>query len=123
MFFKDLFTALWSLLLIIPGIIKGYEYCMIPYLLAEDPSISKDDAFAATKQMMDGDKWNTFVLDLSFIGWAFLGVLTCCILNIFYVAPYQNLTNAQLFYALKNKISWQDSSQTSYQDQNQNPYL
>ena len=123
MFFMDLFTALWSLLLIIPGIIKGYEYRMIPYLLAEDPSINKDDAFAATKQMMDGDKWNTFVLDLSFIGWAFLGVLTCCILNIFYVAPYQNLTNAQLFYALKNKISWQDSSQTSYQDQNQNPYL
>ena len=123
MFFRDLFTALWSLLLIIPGIIKDYEYRMIPYLLAEDPSISKDDAFAATKQMMDGDKWNTFVLDLSFIGWAFLGALTCCILNIFYVAPYQNLTNAQLFYALKNKISWQDSSQTSYQDQNQNPYL
>ena len=72
MFFRDLFTALWSLLLIIPGIIKDYEYRMIPYLLAEDPSISKDDAFAATKQMMDGDKWNTFVLDLSFIGWAFL---------------------------------------------------
>lgn len=142
MFFKDLFTALWSLLFIIPGIIKGYEYRMIPYLLAEDPTISKDDAFATTKQMMDGDKWNTFVLDLSFIGWALLGALTCCILNIFYVAPYQNLTNAQLFDALKNKISgnpysgqtayytdsnaqtsWQDPSQNPYQDQNQNPYL
>ena len=134
MFFKDLFTALWSLLFIIPGIIKGYEYRMIPYLLAEDPTISKDDAFATTKQMMDGDKWNTFVLDLSFFGWALLGALTCCILNIFYVAPYQNLTNAQLFDALKNKISgssytgqtsyYTDSAaQTSWQDQNQNPYL
>ena len=142
MFFRDLFTALWSLLLIIPGIIKGYEYRMIPYLLAEDPTISKDDAFATTRQMMDGDKWNTFVLDLSFFGWALLGALTCCILNIFYVAPYQNLTNAQLFEVLKNKISggsytgqtsyytdsaaqssWQDSFQNPYQDQNRNPYL
>lgn len=142
MFFRDLFTALWSLLLIIPGIIKGYEYRMIPYLLAEDPTISKDDAFATTRQMMDGDKWNTFVLDLSFFGWALLGALTCCILNIFYVAPYQNLTKAQLFEVLKNKISggsytgqtsyytdsaaqssWQDSFQNPYQDQNRNPYL
>lgn len=104
MFFKDLYTFLWALLLIIPGIIKGYEYRMIPYLLAEKPDMDMKEAFALTKKMMDGDKGNAFVLDLSFLGWNLLGALTCCILNIFYVHPYQNLTNARLYEVLKQKI-------------------
>lgn len=78
---------------------------MIPYLLAEDPTISKEDAFRLTKQMMTGDKWNAFVLDLSFIGWELLSILTCCILFIFYVAPYEYLTHAELYKVLKHKIS------------------
>lgn len=105
MFFKDLYTFLWSLLFIVPGIIKSYEYRMIPYLLAENPDLDMNAAFTLTKRMMYGDKLNAWVLDLSFIGWNLLGALTCCILNIFYVSPYQNLTNAQLFEALKGKLS------------------
>ena len=114
MFFKNLYTFLWSLLLIIPGIIKGYEYRMIPYLLAENPGIDMKEAFEKTKQMMDGDKANAWVLDLSFLGWNLLGALTCCILTVFYVAPYQNLTNAQLYEVLKLKVSGPSGS---------NPYL
>ena len=56
---------------IIPGIIKAYEYSMIPYLLAENPNMSKQEAFAISKELMDGNKFNAFVLDLSFI----LGIL------------------------------------------------
>lgn len=128
MFFKSLYTFLWSLLLIIPGIIKGYEYRMIPYLLAENPNIDMKEAFSLTKQMMDGDKANAWVLDLSFIGWNLLGALTCCILNIFYVNPYQNLTNAQLYEALKIKISGPSDTdyryqETSTENQTVNPYL
>ena len=104
-FFQSLYTFLWSLLLFIPGIIKSYEYFMIPYLLAENPEITKEEAFALTKEMMTGDKWNTFVLGLSFIGWELLGLLTCCILNIFYVSPYTYLTFAELYKVLKNKIT------------------
>ena len=97
----DLFTYLWSLLFVIPGIIKGYEYRMIPYILAENPGIDYREAFAASKQMMDGNKWKAFVLDLSFFGWNFLSIFTCGILAIFYVMPYIYMTNAELYVALK----------------------
>ena len=69
MFFRDLFTVLWSLLFIIPGIVKAYEYMMIPYLLADNPQMTKEQAFAESKRMMQGQKWKAFVLDLSIIGW------------------------------------------------------
>ncbi len=134
MFLQSLYTFFWSLLFIIPGIVKGYEYHMIPYLLAEDPSLSKADAFRLTKEMMTGDKWNTFVLGLSFIGWELLSVITCCILFVFYVAPYEQLTFAELYKALKYKISdprfvgtQQMAQQTVYgyetTNTTQNPYL
>lgn len=116
MFFQSLYTFLWSLLFIIPGIIKGLEYRMIPYILAENPDISKEEAFALSREMMDGEKWNAFVLDLSFIGWHILSLFTCCILNIFYVSPYQNLTNAELYHVLKQKIAYTRSQQY-------NPYM
>lgn len=116
MFFKSLYTFLWSLLLIIPGIIKGLEYRMIPYILAENPDISKEEAFALSRNMMEGEKWNAFVLDLSFLGWLILGLFTCCILNVFYVNPYQNLTNAELYHVLKQKISGSPYGGSSYHD-------
>lgn len=122
MFFRGLYTFLWSLLFIIPGIIKAYEYRMIPYLLAENPDISMKEAFSLTRQMMTGDKANTWVLDLSFIGWDLLGVLTCGILNIFYVNPYRHLTNAQLYKTLKQKIAVPSNHRNEY-DPQRNPYL
>lgn len=101
MFLKGLFTTLWTFLFIIPGIIKGYEYRMIPYILAENPGIDSSEAFAISKKMMDGNKWKAFVLDLSFLGWTILSGFTCGILAIFYVGPYINMTNAELYVALK----------------------
>ena len=101
MFLKGLYTTLWTLLFIIPGIIKGYEYRMIPYILAENPGIDSSEAFAISKKMMDGNKWKAFVLDLSFLGWSILSVFTCGILAIFYVNPYIYMTNAELYVALK----------------------
>ncbi len=101
MFFRDLYVILWSMLCVIPGIIKGYEYRMIPYLLAENPEMSKEEAFAMSKKMMDGQKWKTFVLDLSFIGWEILSIFTCGILSIFYVEPYKAATSAALYEALR----------------------
>lgn len=103
MFMKDLFTFLWTLLFIIPGIIKGYEYMMIPYLLAENPDMSRQDAFAESKRMMDGNKMDAFVLDLSFIGWFILGAITFNIVNILYTTPYMELAHAELYHTLKNQ--------------------
>ena len=101
MFYRDLYTFLWSLLFIIPGVVKAYEYRMIPYLLAENPEMSKEEAFAISKQMMSGQKWRTFVLDLSFFGWIILSGLTCGILSIFYVNPYVFSTEAALYERLR----------------------
>ena len=101
MFFRDLYTVLWTLLLIIPGIVKSYEYQMIPYLLAENPQMTKEQAFAESKRMMTGQKWRAFVLDLSFIGWNILSALTLGILGIFYVQPYMDATHAALYEALR----------------------
>ena len=103
-FLRNLFIFLWSLLLVIPGIIKSYEYRMIPYILAENPSMDYQTAFARSKSMMMGEKWNAFVLDLSFIGWHILGILTCGALSVFYVVPYQISTNAELYEALRGNI-------------------
>ena len=101
MFWRDLYTLLWGLLFVIPGIVKSYEYRMIPYLLAEDPTMTKDQAFAESKRMMTGNKWRTFVLDLSFIGWDILSAMTAGILSIFYVAPYKYETKAALYENLR----------------------
>lgn len=100
MLVMDIKLFLWSLLLIVPGIIKAYEYSMIPYLLAEDSSIEMKDAFAKSKQMTTGQKWNLFVLDLSFLGWWILGTLLCGIGNLF-VEPYYEATSVEVYVALK----------------------
>lgn len=101
LFFRDLYIFLWSLLLVIPGIIKAYEYRMIPYILGENPSISRAEAFAMSSSMMQGNKWKTFVLDLSFVGWYILNGLSLGILGIFYLNPYVNQTSAALYLRLK----------------------
>lgn len=101
MFFRDLYTFLWSLLFIIPGIVKAYEYRMIPYLLAEYPDMPREQAFEASRRMMNGQKWKSFVLDLSFIGWNILSAITLGIVGVFYVDPYKNMTDAALYEALK----------------------
>ena len=104
MFCRDIFIFLWTLLLIVPGIVKSYEYRMVPYVLAENPDLSREEAFALSKRMMDGEKMNAFVLDLSFIGWAILTILTCGLVGIFYYQPYLALTDAALYQTLKKKV-------------------
>lgn len=101
MFCKELFQFLWSLLFIIPGIVKSYEYRMIPYILCENPNIDRKRAFQMSKDMMYGNKWKTFVLDLSFIGWYILSAITLGIVGVFYAAPYIESTNAELYAYLR----------------------
>ena len=107
MFLRSLYTFLWSLLFVIPGIVKSYEYRMVPYILAENPGMNRQEAFLISKKMMMGQKWNTFVLDLSFIGWRILEGITFGILGIFYVEPYIQATNAEL-YAYNRSIAYQN---------------
>lgn len=102
LFLRDLFRFLWGLLLIVPGIIKRYSYRMAPYILADRPELSGTEVLTLSRQMMNGHKWKTFVLDLSFLGWNILSALTFGLLGIFYVNPYRQCTNAELYRELKN---------------------
>lgn len=103
MFLRDLFTFLWSLLLLIPGIYKGYEYAMIPYILSENPEADSRDVFAVTKDMMAGNRFQLFLLELSFIGWYLLGLLLCCVGGLL-VMPYQDAAVAELYDYLRGYI-------------------
>lgn len=96
MFLQGLYIVLWTLLLIIPGIIKSFEYIFIPYILAENPELPKKRVFEISKAMTDGDKFRIFVLQLSFIGWELLGLLGCFV-GIYFVVPYINATFAELY--------------------------
>ncbi|GAA0079257.1 DUF975 family protein [Clostridium sp. CTA-5] len=100
MLLKDIFIFLWSLLLIIPGIIKYYAYRMVPYILADNPNIGVKKAIALSNEMTKGYKFDIFVLDLSFIGWYLLGALALFI-GILFVMPYENATNTELYLVLR----------------------
>ena len=94
--------ALWSLLLVVPGIIKSFEYAIIPYILADDPEISSKEAFRKAKEMMMGNKWRLFKLNLSFFGWFVLCVVTCG-LGTPFLLPYVSAANAEFYAELKNQ--------------------
>ena len=102
LFLRDLYIILWSLLLLIPGIIKSYSYLLVPYILAEEPDMDNKEAFRLSREMMDGNKWHAFCLDLSFIGWHILNVFTFGLLGIFYVKPYQATASAEMYIAIRD---------------------
>ncbi|NLT12598.1 MAG: DUF975 family protein [Clostridiaceae bacterium] len=100
LFQVDLVIFLWSLLFIIPGIIKAYQYIMVPYILAEFPDMPVSEAKQNSRMMTDGNKIQIFILGLSFIGWYLLGLMMCCVGAIF-VTPYVEATFAELYDFLK----------------------
>lgn len=121
-FLTGVYIFLWSLLLIIPGIIKSYSYRMIPYIMAEDPYMSFSEAKRLSQDMMDGEKWDTFVLDLSFILWALLAVITFNIAGIFWVEPYMQFTDAELYKVLRTKMQGSYTADDYYTDNSYNGY-
>ncbi len=107
---KNIYLLLWSVT-IVGVFIKYYEYAMIPYVLAENPSISRKDAFKLSKQLMDGNKLNMFKLDLSIMGWKILGLCTFNLLNIFYTNIYEQTLHTEFFTDIrKEKYAQLDNS-------------
>lgn len=90
------FIFLWTLLLIIPGIIKSYSYSMSGFIMTENPEISSKEAIEVSMKMMAGNKWRLFCLQLSFIGWYILGLMACGI-GVFFVQPYVNAAIAAFY--------------------------
>lgn len=100
LFLMGLFIFLWTLLLVIPGIIKAFSYAMTPYILDEHPELSASQAIDRSREMMRGHKFDLFWLYLSFIGWFFLAILTCGI-GFFWLVPYVQTSVAAFYYDLK----------------------
>jgi uncharacterized membrane protein len=102
-YWMTLWIFLWTLLLIIPGIIKSYAYSMAPYILADCPNVTATDALKLSRRMTRGNKGKLFVLDLSFIGWGLLSALTLGILAIVYVGPYMNAATAGFYTEMREQ--------------------
>lgn len=103
-FLMGLKIALWSMLFMIPGIVKTYAYAMAPYILAENPGMGAREAINRSKKMMEGHKMELFVLQLSFIGWMILSTFTLGLLLI-WVIPYMAAANANFYNAIKGSGS------------------
>ncbi len=101
-FLRDLYSLLWGLLFIIPGIIKSFSYAMTPYIMIDHPELSANDAITASKEMMDGHKWELFILHLTFIGWAILAGL-CLNLGHLALNPYRKTAEAAFYRELANQ--------------------
>lgn len=100
---RDLLIALWSLLLIIPGIIKSYSYEMVPYIIKDRPDLSSGQVLKLSSQMMQGNKMQAFIMDLSFIGWFLLGTVTFGLAAVFWATPYYECSKAALYLELSNQ--------------------
>ena len=100
MFLMGLFITLWTLLLVIPGIIKMFSYAMTPYILEENPELSANDAIDRSRAMMKGHKFDLFWLWLSFIGWGILCIFTLGI-GLLWLAPYMQTAEASFYEDVK----------------------
>lgn len=103
-----IYTLLWSLLLIVPGIIKGIAYSQTPYILKDQPKLTINEAITKSRKMMNGHKGNYFLLILSFIGWGILGVLTLGI-GFLWIEPYISTSSAVFYDSLKEKLDHDES--------------
>lgn len=95
------FTSLWSMLFVIPGIVKSFAYSMAPYVLAENPTMTAREALRVSKEITKGHKFEIVVLQLSFFWWHLLGVITFGLAYI-YVVPYINATMANFYNSIKS---------------------
>ncbi len=105
----DIKITLSTFLLLIPGIVKKYEYAALPYILSVNPEMDHQQALNLSTKIMKGHKMELFKLQLSFIGWFLLSILTCGILAVVYVIPYYLIAEAEFFTyvkeeAIRNKI-------------------
>ena len=103
----NVYIALWSLLFVIPGIVKTYSYAMTFYILRDNPDLPANDAITESRRMMNGNKFRLFCLHFSFIGWVFLSMLTFGIL-LFWVIPYMQTAQAAFYESLKSNEAPRD---------------
>ena len=101
MFIRWVKIVAGSLLFVVPGVIRHYEYSLVPYILAENPEIDSKRALELSSAMTDGEKMKMFKLDLSFLLWEAASAVTLGMVSAFYVLPYKEFTKAELYHVLR----------------------
>ena len=99
---RDVFLVLWSCLGLFPGLVKNYSYKMVPYIVKEYPDLSEIEVITLSRRMMDGNKWRTFLLDLTFLGWTLAGIATFGIIGVLWTFPYYENTIAALYLEVRD---------------------
>lgn len=94
---RTVYTFLWSLLFVIPGIYASYGYAMTPYIMLEHPELTPNEAIAKSKELMHGNRWRLFCLEISFIGWILLAALLTCGIGMLWVTPYMEAATAAFY--------------------------
>lgn len=118
----NVYIFLWSLLFIIPGIVKSLAYSMTPYIIYENPNLTADEAITLSRKLTDGAKGDLFVFGLSYFGWMLLNVFTLGILGLVYIYPYQCTAHAAIYDTLKvraiqeGRMTWADFGQLPPQE-------
>lgn len=98
---RDIYVALFSIIFIVPGIIKALEYWAVDYILSVRPDIDRQEAFDLSDRLTDGHKGELFMLELSFLGWHILSLCTFSVVGVLYAYPYMRLTYAEYFSYLR----------------------
>ncbi len=88
---------------LIPAMIKSYDYYLAGFILADEPDLTGKEVLKRSKALMKGHRFFTFKLDLSFLGWSFLGIFCCCGLGVIFVMPYLYQTQTELYLELTGK--------------------
>lgn len=109
---NSIFVSLWSLLFLVPGIIKAYSYAMSPLILADNPTMSQDAARRESIRLMKGNKWRYFCLEMSFFGWIILGILSLGVLYI-WLTPYMAAAEVAFYEDLKRRDAMKNGSFTA----------
>lgn len=111
---RNIYTFLWALLLLIPGIYASYGYAMTPYILLENPELTANEAIGKSKELMHGNRWRLFCLEISFIGWALLSLFTCG-LGYFALYPYMEASYAAFYREIKAEKYGREPKEETYE--------
>ena len=120
---RFVYTLLWSFLFIIPGIYAAYGYAMTPYVLVENPEMTADEAIGKSKELMHGNRWRLFCLEISFIGWAFLCAIFTFGLGVLWLKPYMETSFAAFYREIKAEKYGQEEKKDEYYEGFYNGHL
>lgn len=112
---RVVYIFLWTLLLFIPGIYAAYGYAMAPYILMENSDITANEAITKSKELMNGNRWRLFCLEISFIGWAILVAFFTLGIGMLWLVPYMETSFAAFYREIKAEKYGREEKEETYE--------